>query len=196
MGREAKTIVDDGRTRAEARLHLDSEMLAIGPPFRLKLRLDGIKSCIAGGDDLTVRAGDERLSIALPAKEAAAWAKSMLNPPSLATKLGVKAGMRVASIGAMPEEVLTVAPDAERFDGLPKTLAETLVLAAVPGAVAERDLAKLRAAMASGSAVWLVYEKGITNGDTLIFAARAAGLKDTKVARISDRFAALRFITA
>ena len=45
------------------------------------------------------------------------------------------------------------------------------------------------------AALWLVYEKGrAVNGDHLIAMARKAGLKDTKVARISGSHAALRFI--
>ena len=55
----------------------------------------------------------------------------------------------------------------------------------------------LAKALQPGAAAWLIYRKGGTiNGDALIHAARAAGLKDTKVARISESHAGLRFIAA
>jgi len=196
MGRESKTHVDDGATRAEARLHLDSEMLTVGPPFRLKLRLDQIGQCAAGADGLAIRAGATALRIALSAKEAAAWAKAIANPPSLATKLGIKPGLRVAFIGTMPAEIAAIVAQPLALARLPKAVDAGLVLATVPVPVAKTDLGRLRDALGKGAAAWLVYEKGVTNGDRLIMAARAAGLKDTKVAKISERHAALRFIAA
>jgi hypothetical protein len=196
MGREAKTAVDDGATRAEARLHLDSETLTIGPPFRLKLRLDAVDRCVVGEGGFEIASGPAQLSIALSAKDAAAWAKAILNPPSLATKLGLKPGLHVAAIGALPAEVAALLPEAGRHDRLPKTIDAPLILAMVPAALPVKDLGKLRTILSPGAAAWLIYEKGVTNGDRLILAARAAGLKDTKVAKISDRFAALRFIAA
>lgn len=196
MGREARTTVDDGRAKAEARLHLDSEMLTVGLPFRLKLRLDSVAECAAEGNGLRIRTGDSSLSIALPAKEAAAWVKAVLHPPSLATKLGLKAGMGVALLGSVPSEIATLVPNAEQFQRRPRRLGAALSFVAVVSSTDEDDLAALKAAMAPGAAVWLVYEKGVTNGDRLIAMARAAELKDTKVAKISERFAALRFIAA
>ena len=184
MGREAKPAVSDGGTRAEARVHLDSQMLSVGPPFRLTLKLAEVTACAAGDDGLTLAAGRTRLKLALGAKEAAAWAKAILNPPSLAAKLGLKAGIAAATLGPMPAE-MQAAKGAE------------LIFAAVPEGLAPERLDALAKALAPGAAAWLVYRKGGTiNGDALIHAARAAGLKDTKVARISESHAGLRFIAA
>lgn len=196
MGREARTLVDDGTVRAEARVHLDSDMLTVGPPFRVKLKLDTLAGCIPVAAGLEVRTEGGRLHLAMPAKEAAAWAKAMMNPPSLATKLGLRPGMAVAIIGAVPDAVSALMPDAAHHARLPRAITGMLVFAALPGGVAESALARLRAALSPGAALWLIYEKGTTNGDALIYAARGAGLKDTKVARIDERHTALRFIAA
>lgn len=197
MGREAKLTVSDGRTRAEARVHLDSELLTIGPPFRLKLKLAELAGCEAGPDGLAVAGLEARLTLALPAKEAAAWAKAMLNPPSLATKLGLKPGVTVAALGALPSELESelkaLKPAAAKLGA---AISASLTFAALPGGVSEAQLGKLAQSLPPKSAVWLVYRKGETNGDALIHAARAAGLKDTKVARISETHTGLRFIPA
>lgn len=198
MGREAKLTVSDGATAAEARVHLDSEMLSVGPPFRLKLKLGDLSRCEAGAAGLEVSAGKTRLTLALAAKEAASWAKAMTNPPSLATKLGLKDGLAVATVGEMPPEIaeaLTAASPAAVRPGA--AIAAPLAFAAVPEGVSIAKLAKFAAALPPKSAVWLIYRKGgPTNGDQLIYAAREAGLKDTKVAKISETHTGLRFIPA
>ena len=199
MGREARLTVSDGGARAEARVHLDSQMLSIGPPFRLKLMLDEVTAATAGDEGLTLAAGRTRLTLALGAKEAAAWAKAILNPPSLADKLGLKAGVAAATLGPMPEEIGTALEGrkARALTGAAAAKGAGLVFAAVPEGIAPEKLNALAKALQPGAAAWLIYRKGGTiNGDALIHAARAAGLKDTKVARISESHAGLRFIAA
>lgn len=197
MGREARLRVDDGATAAEARVHLDSELLTIGPPFRLKLGLGDITACTASAAGLQVRAGTTTLTLAMSEKEAGAWAKGIANPPTLATKLGLKPGLTVATLGALPVEI-----DAALTAFKPKRVKlgqidALLTFAAVPDGVPVAKLAALAKALPAKAAVWLVYEKGgAVNGDTLIYAARDAGLKDTKVAKISATHTGLRFIPA
>ncbi len=192
MGREARTEVRSAKLKGEARVHLDSEMLAIGPPFRLKLALGGLGAS-AGKDGLTLTNGAERILIAMSEKEAAVWTKSILNPPSLADKLGVKPGVTVALVGALPDEIVAASKGATVLKTLPRKLDALLTITAVKS-LETKPLAALAAALPPKGAVWLVYEKGVLKGDALIFAARDAGLKDTKVARISETHAGLRFI--
>ena len=75
---------------------------------------------------------------------------------------------------------------------LQPSLSAVLIVAAV--SLDTKPLAALSGALPSRGAAWLVYEKGVLKGDALILAAREAGLKDTKVTRISETHAALRFI--
>lgn len=198
MGREAKLRVDDGRRKADARVHLDSEVLTIGPPFRLKIALTEVAAVAVAEDGLHLASGSAALTLKLSAKEAAAWAKAILNPPSLATKLGLKADMRIAVLGKLPAEIdaaLSAHKPVTARRGAPIDAA--LVFAAMPAGVPLTGLASFAAALPAKSAVWLIYEKGAAmTGDALIYAARAAGLKDTKVAKISETHTGLRFIPA
>lgn len=192
MGRESRTEVRTAKLKGDARVHLDSDMLTIGPPFRLKLALGGLGAS-SGKDGLTLAQGTERILIAMSEKEAAAWAKSILHPPSLADKLGMKPGVAVALIGALPGEIAAASKDAALLKTLPKKLDAALTITAIRS-LDLKLLAALAAALPPKGAVWLVYEKGVLKGDALIFAARDAGLKDTKIARISETHAGLRFI--
>ncbi|MFT3810547.1 MAG: hypothetical protein QM698_11570 [Micropepsaceae bacterium] len=192
MGRETKTDVRSDKISSEARVHLDSERLTIGPPFRRRLALAGLGARAEAGG-LTVTHGEERFQIAMSEKEAAAWTKSILNPPSLTDKLGLKAGVTAVLIGALPGEVRAAARGAAAYRTPPAKLTAALAIAAVTSLDA-KPLAALAAALPPKGAVWLVYEKGVLKGDALIFAARDAGLKDTTVAKISETHTALRFI--
>lgn len=192
MGREAKAPVTHRGATADARVHLDSEMLTIGPPVRAKLLLGDVKA-VAGSRGLSLKAGAETYLVAMSEKEAAAWAKAIANPPSLADKLGVKPGMSLALIGALPDEIATVAAGAARHGAMPARVDAALTLAAV-SSLDVKALTRIARALPEKGAVWLIYEKGVVKGDQLIFAAREAGLKDTKVTKVSETHTGLRFI--
>lgn len=192
MGREVKSLVTHGGASVEARAHLDGEMVTIGVPVRAKLRISGLKA-VVDAEGVVLQTGREVYRIAMSAKEAAAWVKAIENPPSLAEKLGLKAGVTVAVIGEVPGEIEALAEGAARYAAPPARIAAMVTLAAVK-ALDVKALTKIARALPEKGAVWLVYEKGVMKGDALIFAAREAGLKDTKVARISETHTGLRFI--
>ncbi len=194
MGRETKTVVRSGSLSGEARVHLDSDALGIGPPFRIRMSVNGL-GAIADAAGLTVTRGRETFHIAMSERESAAWAKAILHPPSLADKLGAKPGIAIALVGALPSEIAAVTNGAKVYRSLPKTLDAALAIMAVASLEA-KPLAAIAAVLPPKGAVWLVYEKGILKGDALILAAREAGLKDTKVAKISETHTGLRFIVA
>ena len=104
----------------------------------------------------------------------------------------------VALIGPLPAEIADAAKTAKSTTAaasLAKTItADIAALMLAPGKEEQLIVASSRA-LAPSSALWLVYEKGrAVNGDAVIALARKAGLKDTKVARVSETHAALRFI--
>lgn len=199
MGREAKVAYRSGKDRADVRAHLDSEALELTGGKKLKIRLADVRKAVADGDGLKVETKSEKFELALGAKEAAAWAKKILNPPTLADKLGLKADTKVLLVGARVAEIDEAAPDAERATALTAAKAKTanvILLTLAPG-TAEKQIAAAAKALPKGTALWLVYAKGTKpNGDAIIILARKAGLKDTKVARVSVTHAALRFIAA
>lgn len=192
MGRETKTVVRSGSLSGEARVHLDSDALGIGPPFRIRMSVHGL-GATADAAGLTVTRGRETFQIAMSEKEAAAWAKAILHPPSLADKLGAKPGIAIALVGALPGEITAVTKGAKVYRSPPKTLDAALAIMAV-ALLETKPLAAVATALPPAGAVWLVHEKGVLKGDALILAAREAGLKDTKVAKISETHTGLRFI--
>lgn len=197
MGREAKVEYADGKDRAQVKVHLDSETLELTGGKKLKLALASVKAATVDGDLLKITAGAQKFSLALGAKEAEAWRKKILNPPSLADKLGFKPDKSLALIGEVPPEIAAAAKTAKAAvtAKLPKTIAADIAaLMLAPGKEEQLIVASAKA-LAPASALWLVYEKGrAVNGDHVIALARKAGLKDTKVARVSQTHAALRFI--
>ena len=198
MGREAKVEYADAKERALVKVHLDSAALELTGGKKLKLALASVKSATVDGDLLKIAAGGTKFSLALGAKEAEAWRKKILNPPSLSDKLGFKPDKSIALIGEVPIEIAAAAKTAKAAAAaakLPKTIAADIAaLMLAPGKEEQLIVASAKA-LAPASALWLVYEKGrAVNGDHVIALARKAGLKDTKVARVSDTHAALRFI--
>lgn len=195
MGREATILCIEGAKRWEVKAHLDSAALQLTGGKKLKLPLTQVTSAKVEGEDLAIASKQGAFKLRLGAKEAAAWAKKILNPPTLADKLGIKPGKTVLLIGALPAEVVAAAKAAQTAAKLPKTIpAHIAALMLAPGKEEQLIVAAAKA-LAPGAALWLVYEKGrAVNGDAIIALARKAGLKDTKVARVSETHAALRFI--
>lgn len=200
MGRETRTSYIAGAERAPVKAHLDSQALQLSGGKKLTLPLSAVRAAKVEGDDLLIVAGKARFALRLGAKEAALWARKILNPPSLADKLGVKADKTVALVGAVPSEIVAAVKGAKAVvparTPAKAFAADIAVLMLTPGQEAPLITAAA-GGLRDGQALWLVYEKGReVNGDDVIALARKAGLKDTKVARVSEVHAALRFIRA
>jgi hypothetical protein len=197
MGREARVAYRAGRERAEVRAHLDSAALQLGGGKTLNVPFADIRKATVAGGALKIETKTDTFELDLGAKEAALWAKKILNPPTLADKLGLKPDSKVLIAGERIKEIDEAAPYADH--GLTLTAAKAkaanvVILTLAPG-TAEKQIAAAAKALPKGVALWFVYTKGTKpNGDGIIALARKAGLKDTKVARISETHAALRFI--
>jgi len=199
MGREATIVYRSGSDRAEVRAHLDSAALELTGGKKLKVALADVRKAAAEGDALKIETKTEKFELALGAKEAAAWAKKILNPPTLSQKLGVSADTKVLIVGDRIKEIDEAAAKAERATTLTaaKAKAANVVILTLAPETAAKQIAAAAKVLPKGTALWLVYAKGTKpNGDAIIALARQAGLKDTKVARVSEKHAALRFIAA
>lgn len=202
MGREARTAYISGKERAEVRAHLDAASLQLSGGKKLVIQLSDVRTAKVVGEDLAIETKTAKFKLALGAKEGAAWAKSILNPPSLADKLGVKAETTVLIVGERIEEIDDAVAKAVNVEHAPKLAAAkakavSIVILALMPETAPKQIAAAAKLLRKGTALWLVYAKGVKpNGDDIIRLARQAGLKDTKVARISVTHAALRFIAA
>lgn len=200
MGSEALIEYVSGKDRAQVRAHLDSFALQLSGGVKLNLPLSEMRTAVVSGDILKVEAKTAKFSLRLGAKEAALWAKKILNPPSLGQKLGIKPETKALLIGERVPEIDEAAAAAASVNHVAsisaaKLRAATVAMLTLNPGTAPRQIATAGKALGAGTALWLVYRKGAKpNGDDIIRLARAAGLKDTKVARISETHAALRFI--
>lgn len=199
MGREAKIEYDDGRERVLVKAHLDSLNLQLTGGKKLTVALGDVKSAVVDGDRLKITAGKTRFALALGAREAELWRKKILSPPGLGDKLGFKPEKSVTLVGPLPSEVVEAASvlSAKTAAKLPAALGGDIAVVSLAGGKEGATITAASRALKAPTALWFVYAKGgAVNGDDIIAFARKAGLKDTKVARVSETHTALRFIKA
>jgi hypothetical protein len=158
---------------------------------RLKVPLKDMTGVKAKDGVLTFECSNGPAALELGA-QAEKWAKKILNPPTLLEKLGAKPGLTVALEGKFAPEFS--AQIKAQTGKPPKGKAGLLFYAAAQSSDLER-IPSLKSRLKPGGALWIVYPKGISaiREAEVIAAGRAAGLKDTKVARFSDTHTALRF---
>jgi hypothetical protein len=141
------------------------------------------------GGALHVTHADGLAVLGLGDAAAAKWAEKMRSPRSLADKLGVKAGMRIAVLGVEDEAILAdiASRGAEIVVGKVPA-GSPMVLWRVTKASQLSKLAGIVKNLARDGAIWAVHPRGDASvADTVIFvAAKNAGLTYTKVVRFSD----------
>jgi len=197
MGREAAcTARIDGRVAKGKALLETAEILFRGEGARLKIPFADIRDLRAAGGALRVRhrCGEAVFQLG---DDAEVWAAKIKNPPSRLSKLGVKAGLRVAIVGPLEPAFADEAraAGAEMLAGKPKDA--DLVFFAVEN---KKDLGQLRALAATmqpAGALWVVRRKGsdapVTDAESRA-AGKAAGLVDTKVVAFSATHTAERYV--
>jgi hypothetical protein len=198
MGYDATcTMTFDGkRSRGTARLeHKD---LVFRGPVRLAIPLATIRAATARDGTLFVRFGGKSAEFTI-GSAAEKWARRITTPPSRLDKLGVKAGMRIASIGVTDEAFLTeVAGRAEKVAR--KVPAASRPVDLIFFGVEHRETLDRMSALAGlikpDGAVWIVRPKGrkdVTEAETMA-AGKRAGLVDVKVVSFSETHTAEKFV--
>lgn len=189
MGSEARTTLTLGRQQYAGTALLETDELLFRGETRLRIPLKSVKDVAVKDGALHVTHADGVAVLALGDAAAAKWAEKIRSPRTLADKLGVKAGMRVAVLGVDDQAILDdlSARGAELVMG--KVPADTpLVLWRVTKPAQLGKLAAMKNSIAKDGAIWAVHPRGVAAvADTVIFAAAAgAGLTSTKVVRFSD----------
>jgi len=180
----------------QGKAQLETDFILFRGPERLKIAFAELTKVTADGGVLRLEFAGGPLELEL-GDAAAKWAQKILNPPSLLDKLGVKPDLTVRLIG-----------DFDVFDpGFGQQLAareaaigtkgkcDLLFFAAAKSAELAR-IAKLKANLEPGGALWVIYPKGVPaiKEIEVIQAGRAAGMKDVKVARFSATHTGLKFV--
>ena len=196
MGREAHCSAHVGGRTLAGKVMLETDELLFRGDERVRIRLADITRATADDGRLVVRHKGGTATFEL-GRAAVRWAERINHPPTLADKLGVKPGQRVALVGLDdPPFVKTLeARGADVGRGRPRKGSDLVFL----GVRRPRDLDRLdtlEASMARDGAVWVVYPKGRDDPSELdvIEAGKAAGFVDVKVARFSDTHTALKFV--
>lgn len=195
MGQEKDCVLRQGKRRLAGRAQLETDFVLFreSPPGkgRLKIAFGDLKRVAAEDGVLLLESADASAGLELgPA--AGKWAEKILHPPTLAEKLGIKPEMAVALEGAFGGEFRAAV--LERGATIANGKADLLFFQASESADLSR-IEQLKARLKPSGAVWIVYPKGVKwiREADVIAAGRAAGLKDTKVARFSETHTALRF---
>ncbi len=196
MGAEAKTTLRIGRQSYQGTALLESDELRFRGGTRLRIALRDVSAVSAKDGALRIEHANGVASFLL-GDAAEAWAEKIRSPRTLADKLGVTRGMRVAVIDVDDKEVLDdlLAKGAELVVGtVPQEAAMVLLRVVRPSQLATLDAMTSR--IARNGTIWVVHPRGDASvADTVIFAAaRDAGLTYTKVVRFSERDTAEKLV--
>jgi hypothetical protein len=194
MGEEARCTVRFGNARSVGKALLETDELLFRGDFRITVPLKGITALDVSDGQLRVEFADGKAIFELGPK-AERWAERIKNPRSLLDKLGVKPESNVAVVDLDDGEFLTLLEErVDRYATAPERESDLIFL----GTESIGDLGRIESLvrfLRPNGHIWVVAPKGrqdIREADVLA-AGRAAGLKDTKVARFSDTHTAHRF---
>ena len=199
MGREATCTARFGGQMAKGKALLETrELVFRADELRFKIPYARIRTIVVKGGTLELRTEREAAALDLGAKEAAAWAQRIKNPPGRLDKLGVKPAMKVSVLGPVDDaflaELRTHTADVSR--GRARAGSDLVFFAANSPADLER-LPTLRKSLKPAGALWVLRAKGpaATVTESAVMAkGKAAGLVDTKVVAFSDTHTAERFV--
>lgn len=189
MGAEAKTTLRLGRQTFAGTAHLETDKLRFRGERKLDIPLASVHEVAVKNGALHVTHAAGVAVLGLGGAASAKWAERIRSPRSLADKLGVKQGMRIAVLGVEDAGILAdlVSRGAKLVTGeVPDGTPMVLWRVARPAALSR--LASMVKRIARDGAIWVVHPRGDASvADTVIFAAgKEAGLTATKVVRFSD----------
>ena len=197
MGAEAtcELTLNGKTTRVKARLETSVLQLR-GAGLKLDLPFKDITEVAAGDGALSVNYGGGTIVLRLGAA-AAKWADKILRPPSRLSKLGVKPGWRVSTLGRPePEFLEEIEPAVTTLSAGRVVKQSDAIFFFVSRATDLRRVAGFTPFLTPDGALWIVRPKGhpeITERGVMA-AGRAAGLVDVKVVAFSPTHTAEKFV--
>lgn len=197
MGREAVCLCGWGGDEAgiEVKALLETGEVVLRGAIRRRVPFAEMRGVGAEGDRLRFEIGGEAVWLALGREKAAKWAKAIANPPTLASKLGITAETRVWMVGDVDDRMLAAA--LEEAKEVSETDGNLIVIRAASTAELELAFAQVGEQLAERVPVWVVFVKGPgqeLNEHAVRAMGLARGIVDTKVASVSSRLTALRFV--
>jgi len=196
MGREAVCRCEWGGTTAEVKALLESGEMILRGGLRKRTPFSEVKSVKADGDRLCFTVGRETVELSLGSANAAKWAATITGPPTaLSKKLGITKTSAVRVIGTVDDEALKEA--LAEAAGISARGGEVIVACVDSQESLHAALKEAKAQFSEGVPIWMVYPKGpghAINEASIRSLLRENGMIDTKVASVSTKFTALRYI--
>jgi hypothetical protein len=196
MGLEATCTAVFKRARSEGQAQLETDFILFRGDFRVKLPFAAIARVSVVDGTLSLESADGTLALQLgPLAEK--WATKISKPKSLVEKLGIKPESLVSVVGLRDGDLVQQleAAGAQVRLGRAAKGSQTIIVA-VNTADDLRRFSTLLPSLAAGGAFWSIRPKGQPDVSeaNVRAAAKAAGLTDVKVARVSDTHTAEKFV--
>lgn len=192
MGRQATCRCKWGAEDGDCKVLLEGHELILRSGIRRRVSLSAISGVATRGSNLVFTVGQDQVELRLGTEVAHQWAKAIQTPaPGLAAKLGISRATRLSVVGEiesdeLKEAVAGAAPASEKD--------ADLVLLCVNS---QSELQQCFAARTYTSPLWIVYPKGAKSEikeSAVRDLLRSRGFVDTKVASVSAKLTALRFV--
>jgi hypothetical protein len=196
MGREAVCTCNWGGTAAEVKALLEASEIILRGETRKRLPFKEIKEVKAVADRLCFTVSGESVQLHLGSAVAEKWAATITSPPAaLSKKLGITKTSVVRVIGGITDEALQeVLAEAARI----AVKDADLIVAYVDSPESlHAALKNAKAELLKGVPIWMVCAKGpghAINEAAIRSLLRKNGMIDTKVASVSSKLTALRFL--
>lgn len=172
---------------------LESDVIQLRGDVHANVGVAGLEQLRAEGGSLLAIANGEPLALELGQKEAQLWVRKIQNPPTLADKLGLAAGLPV-HVHGQHDEILRVLKSAG-VQLVPLADA-ALVFLMVDTPASLQALQSLAHARPSSAQIWILRAKGkgasVREAD-IMAAAKAVGLSPSKTSAWSDSYSADRY---
>jgi hypothetical protein len=181
-----------GDEQGDCKVLLEGTELIFRQGIRRRVLLSDLTDVAAVGENLVFHAGRDRVQLRLGPQVAQRWLKAIETPPpSLAGKLGISSTTGLLVLGdVQSEELKTAIAEA----GSPGGRKVDLILLCVDS---ERTLNQYFEGVSCSAPLWIVYPKGrdspLKESAVRDF-LRSRGFIDTKVAAVSAKLTALRFV--
>jgi hypothetical protein len=196
MGWEKKCIAVIDGSEVEGRLQLETDRLYFrSPTAKLNAALK----------DATIKASDGVLIVTVGKKQyefelgAAAnkWVHRIHNPKSLVEKLGLRENTDVIAVGKQYEVIIDeLSKGGITLSTRKHESSHDWIFVGVENSDDLKLLAGLSSFIKSNGGIWVIFPKGLPDlkAENVIAAGKASGLVDTKIARVSERLTAMKFV--
>jgi hypothetical protein len=192
MGREATCHCKWGAEEADCKVLLEGRELILRTGMRRRVPRTSMMDVAARGGKLVFNVGRDHVELHLGPEAAQRWAKTIAAPlPDLASKLGISPTTKISVLGNVGSEELKAAL-AEGIAARGKEIDLTLICANT-----QTEVDHCFAGQTLRGPLWIVYPKGAKSQikeSQVRDLLRSHGFIDTKVASVSTKLTAIRFV--